>query len=223
MSSVPLHCTWLKQQAKNKSVTNSVRSLGRSLKVWGKWSKLKPFQGLKCVEKLSGVCESLWILRFSERYGKTVSLSVRNCTSLDWTVVKKKKEKSARQNHRMRFLSVLTDRVCRPLATVRVAPLYQMCGRVACLHVAFLCHIANVCEFWKDFSVRTLDSLISCPVSETIQSCYSMLLSYFCANAVHSVRLILNSSSKVIMILMCFFFSDCYINMIWQKWWSWFG
>ena len=50
--------------------------------------------------------------------------------------------------------------VHQPLATVRVAPLYQMCGRVAYLCVAFLCHIAKVCEkfvnFWMDFSVWTL-------------------------------------------------------------------
>ena len=54
------------------------------------------------------------------------------------------------------FLSVLIDRVRRPLATVRVAPLYWLCGRVAYLHVAFPCHIGKVCEFWKDFSVWIL-------------------------------------------------------------------
>ena len=32
---------------------------------------------------------------------------------------------------RTHFLSVLTDRVCWPLAIVRVTPLYWMCGRVA--------------------------------------------------------------------------------------------
>ncbi len=51
----------------------------------------------------------------------------------------------------MHFLSVLTDRVHQPLATVRVAPLYQMCGRVAYLHVAFLPHIAKVCEKFVNF------------------------------------------------------------------------
>ena len=51
----------------------------------------------------------------------------------------------------MHFLSVLTDRVHRPLATVRVAPLYQMFGRVAYLHVAFLPHIAKVCEKCVNF------------------------------------------------------------------------
>ena len=35
----------------------------------------------------------------------------------------------------LNFLSVLIDRVCRLLATVRVAPLYWLCGRVAYLHV----------------------------------------------------------------------------------------
>ena len=47
----------------------------------------------------------------------------------------------------MYFQSVLTDKVHQPLATVRVVPLYQMCGRVAYLCVAFLPHIAKVCEF----------------------------------------------------------------------------
>ena len=51
----------------------------------------------------------------------------------------------------MHFLSVLTDRVCWPSATVRVAPLYQMCGRVAYLHVAFPSHIAKVCEKFVNF------------------------------------------------------------------------
>ena len=56
------------------------------------------------------------------------------------------------QNHReCHFLSVLTDRVHQPLATVRVVPLYQMCGRVAYLHVAFLPHIAKVCEKFMNF------------------------------------------------------------------------
>ena len=41
---------------------------------------------------------------------------------------------------------VLTDRVHQPLATVRVALLYWMCGRVVYLRVAFLRHIARVCE-----------------------------------------------------------------------------
>ena len=51
----------------------------------------------------------------------------------------------------MHFLSVLTDRVHEPLATVRVAPLYQMCSRVAYLCVAFLPHIAKVCEKFVNF------------------------------------------------------------------------
>ena len=43
----------------------------------------------------------------------------------------------------------MTDRVCWPLATLR--PLYWMCGRIAYLHVAFLCHIAKVCEKFVNF------------------------------------------------------------------------
>ena len=51
----------------------------------------------------------------------------------------------------MYFQSVLTDKVHQPLATVRVVPLYQMCGRVAYLCVAFLPHIAKVCEKFVNF------------------------------------------------------------------------
>ena len=51
----------------------------------------------------------------------------------------------------MHFLSVLTDRVHWPSATLRVAPLYRMCGRVAYLCVAFPCHIAKVCEKFVNF------------------------------------------------------------------------
>ena len=39
----------------------------------------------------------------------------------------------------------------QPLATVRVVPLYQLCGRVAYLCVAFLPHIAKVCEKFVNF------------------------------------------------------------------------
>ena len=55
------------------------------------------------------------------------------------------------KSERTHFLSVLTDRVCQPSATVRVAPLYWMCGRVAYLHVAFPCHVAKVCEEFVNF------------------------------------------------------------------------
>ena len=110
----------------------------------------KAFQGLE--RKLSGVCESLWILWSSERLGKTVSLSVRNCISQDQTVVKKQnKKKHCAKSWRMHFLSVLTARVHWPLAVVRVTPLYWMCGRVAYLHVAFLHCIAKVCEKFVNF------------------------------------------------------------------------
>ena len=51
----------------------------------------------------------------------------------------------------MYFQSVLTDKVHQPLATVRVAPLYQMCGRVAYLCVAFLPRIAKVSEKCVNF------------------------------------------------------------------------
>ena len=58
---------------------------------------------------------------------------------------KKKIKKNCREKpQRMHFLSILTDRVRRPSAPVRVAPLYQMCRRVAYLHVAFPRHIASI-------------------------------------------------------------------------------
>ena len=37
---------------------------------------------------------------------------------------------SVEKSQRIHFLSVSTERVCRPLATVRVVPLYLMCRRV---------------------------------------------------------------------------------------------
>ena len=106
----------------------------------------------------------LWILWSSERYGKNISLSVRNCTSQDQTVVIKKYLKILP----CKITECTSNQFCKvhqPSPTVRVAPLYQMCGRVAYLCVAFLPHIAKVreegCEFWMDFSVRTL-SKVSC-------------------------------------------------------------
>ena len=48
-------------------------------------------------------------------------------------------------------LSVWTDRLRRPLATVRVAPLYWMCEGVTYLRVAFPLHIARVWEKYVDF------------------------------------------------------------------------
>ena len=51
----------------------------------------------------------------------------------------------------MYFKLVLTDKVHQPLSTVRVVPLYQMCGRVAYLCVSFLPHIAKVCEKFVNF------------------------------------------------------------------------
>ena len=42
-------------------------------------------------------------------------------------------------------------RVHCPSATVRVLPLWWMCGRVVYLCVAFPCHIAMVCEMFVNF------------------------------------------------------------------------
>ena len=55
------------------------------------------------------------------------------------------------KSQRMHFLTVLANRVRWPLATVRVAPLYQVCGRVAYLCVAFPCQIAKVCDKFVNF------------------------------------------------------------------------
>ena len=70
--------------------------------------------------------------------GKTISLLVRNCISQDQTVVFFKHAKSQRTH----FLSVLTDRVHRP--SVRDAPHYSMCRRVAYLCIAFPRHIVGI-------------------------------------------------------------------------------
>ena len=51
------------------------------------------------------------------------------------------------KSQRLHFLSVLTDRMHWPSATLRVAPLYRMCRSVAYLCVAFPCHIAK--SEWK--------------------------------------------------------------------------
>ena len=47
--------------------------------------------------------------------------------------------------------SVLTDRVRWPSATLSIAPLYRMCGRVSHPSVAFPCPIAKVCEKFVNF------------------------------------------------------------------------
>ena len=44
-------------------------------------------KGLESLWKRSGVCESLWILWSLECWGKTISLSIRNCNSQDQTLV----------------------------------------------------------------------------------------------------------------------------------------
>ena len=116
----------------------------------GNWKMGWPFQGIV----------SLWkFVNFVvfRALGKTISLSVRNCISQDWTVgFFLNKENCYVKSQRMHFLSILTDRVCWPSVTVRVASHYRMCRRVAYLCVAFPCHIAVVCKVWKDFSVQTL-------------------------------------------------------------------
>ena len=53
----------------------------------------------------------------------------------------------------MYFQSVLTDKVHQPLATVRVVPLYQMCGRVAYLCVAFFAPWPILQRFVKSLSI----------------------------------------------------------------------
>ena len=60
------------------------------------------------------------------------------------------------KSERTQFLSVLTDRVHRPSAAVRVAPLYRMCGSVSvpssCFSAPYYKGLWKVCEFWKFFS-----------------------------------------------------------------------
>ena len=113
-----------------------------SLKVWGNGIS---FSRTWSLGKLMG----MGILWSSERKGKSISLSVRNCFSQNWTVVCFLNRRA--QSQRRHFLSVLNDRVCRPLAPVGVAPLHEMCRRVVCLRVASLCHIAKICEKFVNF------------------------------------------------------------------------
>ena len=62
-----------------------------------------------------------------------------------------KKKICCAKSQRIYFQSVLTDRVRQPSDTLRVAPFYWMCGRVAYLCVAFPHHIAKVCEMFVNF------------------------------------------------------------------------
>ena len=59
----------------------------------------------------------------------------------------------------MHFLSVFTDRVPQPSATVKVVPFYQMCGRIVYLRVAFPRHIAKICEKFVNFKRNFLQVL----------------------------------------------------------------
>ena len=55
------------------------------------------------------------------------------------------------KSKRMHFLSVLTDRVHRPSATVRLHPFTGCVEVFPYLHPAFLCHITKVCEKFVNF------------------------------------------------------------------------
>ena len=72
-------------------------------------------------------------------------------------------------------LPISFDRVCRPSAIVRVVPLYQMCGRVAYLHVAFSCLIANILWILKGFFCMNPVSVP--PPLSSHSVCYFSLLS----------------------------------------------
>ena len=101
---------------------------------------------------------------FQSAREKTISL-VRNCIPQDRTVVIKIILKNCCvRSHRTHLLSVLTDRVCRPLAIIRVAPLYLMCRRVAYLCVAFPHHIANFegHQYWCRFSSPFSSNVVVC-------------------------------------------------------------
>ena len=71
-----------------------------------------------------------------------------------------KTKRNAVRNHN-HFLSVLTDRVCQPSATVRVAPLCQMCGRVC---------VPSFC----------------CTILQSFVKCLWILKGFFCMNPVFS-------------------------------------
>ena len=79
---------WVKSLKKNYHKPHPTTGFAWSLKVCNSLGEIGyTFEGLESQWKLSGVCESLWILWSSECRGKTTSLSVRNCIFQDWTVL----------------------------------------------------------------------------------------------------------------------------------------
>ena len=121
------------------SLVQGSHGLWRSLKVWGKWDTL--FKALK-------VCEN-WV--------GSVNLLGKNCQLISQKLHFPRPNSCLKnticfvKSQRMHFLSVLTDRVRQLSATVRVAPLYQMCGSVVYIRVAFPRHSAKVCEKFVNF------------------------------------------------------------------------
>ena len=111
--------------------------LKRSLKVLQNGIRLSLFQGRESWK--SG--KTAWGL------GKFVNFVVFRVLGKNYQLISQKlhfprpnsslKKNCRVKSQRLHFPSVRTDWVRRPSPTVKVAPLYQMCGRVVYLHVAF--------------------------------------------------------------------------------------
>ena len=108
-----------------------------TMKVWGKWDKL--FKALKVWENWVG---SVKVWEFCGFQSAREKLSVYWGQKLHFPRPNSNLNKNSCHTIKKNALPVSFDWQCQPSATVRVAPLYWMCGRVAYLHVAFPCHIA---------------------------------------------------------------------------------
>ena len=119
------------------------------MKVWEKWDKL--FKTLTVCEKRVGsvkVCEFCGLQSAREKLSVYWSETfLRPNSSLN-------KNNCRTESEGTHFLSVLTDKSVSAIGYSKGCTpfgLYQMCGRVAYLHVAFPSHIAKVCEKFVNF------------------------------------------------------------------------
>ena len=123
--------------------THMSAEFARSLKVFeslGKWDRL--FKALKGSENWVGSVKVCEFCGLQSARGKLSAYQTE--TAFPKTEQQFKPKKKLPCKVKKYTLPISSE--CRPSATVRVVPLYQMCGRVAYLCVAFLRHIAKVCE-----------------------------------------------------------------------------
>ena len=118
----------------------------RSLKVWGKWDKL--FKALKVCENWVGsvkVCEfcglqstrgKLWAYQSETAFPKTEQQF---------------KQKTLPCKIKKNALPISYSKGCTPLLDV-----WKSCVPACCFSMPCCQGLWRVCEFWKDFSVRTL-------------------------------------------------------------------